>query len=336
MTAAALLTAPASTSGQPDDDGDGPRVVYMPPALVPGSPAWLEARRLGVGGSDVAAALGLSDFTTPYELYLDKVGELPPRVAQPRMRWGNLLEPVVRHEYAVQTGRRVVVPGSAFRSLRFPWMLANLDGQTDAQRLLECKTARTAEGWGEAGSADIPVPYLLQSQHYLVVMAATVIDVAVLIGGSDFRIYTVEADRELQQMIVDGTQAFWQRVADRDPPPVTTIEDARMRWGGVNAKGNVQASEAALQAVATLRDATQHRKDLEGVEAEHKAFLMGVLGEAGDTLVDVQGRPLVTWKQAKAPEEFDTAAFKAEHPGLYVDYLRRGTPSRKFLLKNNT
>ena len=31
---------------------------------------WLEARRLGVGGSDVAAILGLSKYKSPYQLWL--------------------------------------------------------------------------------------------------------------------------------------------------------------------------------------------------------------------------------------------------------------------------
>ncbi len=29
---------------------------------------WLEARRLGIGGSDVAAILGLSKYSSPYQL----------------------------------------------------------------------------------------------------------------------------------------------------------------------------------------------------------------------------------------------------------------------------
>ena len=33
---------------------------------------WLQARKLGIGGSDVAAILGLSKYKSPYQLWLDK------------------------------------------------------------------------------------------------------------------------------------------------------------------------------------------------------------------------------------------------------------------------
>ena len=38
---------------------------------------WLAWRRKGVGGSDVAAALGLSPYRTARELYYDKIGVVP-------------------------------------------------------------------------------------------------------------------------------------------------------------------------------------------------------------------------------------------------------------------
>ena len=38
---------------------------------------WLEYRRKGIGGSDVAAVLGLSPFCTARDLYCDKTGIKP-------------------------------------------------------------------------------------------------------------------------------------------------------------------------------------------------------------------------------------------------------------------
>lgn len=36
--------------------------------------AWLDRRRAGIGGSDVAALLGLSRWKTPLDVFLDKAG----------------------------------------------------------------------------------------------------------------------------------------------------------------------------------------------------------------------------------------------------------------------
>ena len=36
---------------------------------------WLEYRRMGIGGSDVAALLGISKWKSPLELWLEKTGQ---------------------------------------------------------------------------------------------------------------------------------------------------------------------------------------------------------------------------------------------------------------------
>jgi predicted phage-related endonuclease len=45
-----------------------------------------------------------------------------------------------------------------------------------------------------------------------------VADIAVLIGSRDFRIYEIPADRELQEMILDGEARFWDMVKAGTPP----------------------------------------------------------------------------------------------------------------------
>ena len=67
---------------------------------------WLEERRQGIGGSDAAAAVGLSPWKTRLELWLEKTGQTPDREETPEMRRGTLLEPVVKQLYADATGRR--------------------------------------------------------------------------------------------------------------------------------------------------------------------------------------------------------------------------------------
>ena len=42
--------------------------------LIHGSPEWLAFRRTGIGGSDAAAILGLSSFTSNVEVWEEKTG----------------------------------------------------------------------------------------------------------------------------------------------------------------------------------------------------------------------------------------------------------------------
>jgi putative phage-type endonuclease len=182
-------------------------------------------RMTGIGGSDAAAVLGLSKWKTPLQVYLEKLGQGGLMLDNEAMAWGRALEPVIRQQYAERTGRIVYLPDTALRHKEHDFMIANLDGYTDDGRVLEVKTARSGQEWGEPGSDEIPTNYLLQVQHYLTVTGFEWADVAVLIGGSDFRIYEIRADKDLQALLIEGEAEFWQRVQDRNPPdPKTAAE----------------------------------------------------------------------------------------------------------------
>lgn len=297
---------------------------------------WLEARRTGIGGSDVAPILGLSKWATPLSVYMQKRGELGEQAENDAMRWGRYLEPVVRQAYADQTGYEVRVLPEMIRHPVHDFMVANLDGFVAPahapRRVFEAKTARTAEGWGEPGTDQIPQPYLLQVQHYLAVTGFVVADVAVLIGGSDFRLYEVPEDRELQEMLVDAEADFWSRVQRGEPPEPVTAADAIARWGRSSRSDMVMADETVMQALQTIRSARESIQAAEALEDAAKAVVMRALGDA-DTLVDAAGRTLCTWRAAAAPQRLDAAALKAAHPDLCAQFLKAGEPTRRFLVK---
>jgi len=296
-------------------------------------PDWLEARRTGIGGSDVAAILGISKYKTPLSVYQEKRGELAPQADNGPMRWGRYLEPVVRQAYADETGREVRLPTELIRHPQHDFMIANIDGVVvDERRLFEAKTARSGDGWGEPGTDQIPQAYLLQVQHYMTVTALPIADVAVLIGGSDFRIYEVRADAELQDMLVDAEREFWQAVQIGEPPAPVSYADVIARWGHASRAGLVMADDAALSSLDTLRRVRAQLAELEAEEDAAKTAVMKALGEC-DTLVDSRGHTLATWKAQKGARRFDAAAFKGAHPDLHAAFLRAGEPSRRFLLK---
>ena len=293
---------------------------------------WLQARTTGIGGSDVAAILGLSKWKTPLAVYQEKRGEIEPQEENAAMRWGHYLEPVVRQAYADETGREVRLPAELIRHPKHDFMIANIYGFTDDGRLFEAKTARSGDGWGEPGTDQVPQAYLLQVQHYMKVTALPIADVAVLIGGSDFRLYEVRADDELQDMLVDAEREFWRQVQAAEPPEPVSYADVIARWGRASRADLVMVDDEALRALAQLRDLKTQREHLDLAEEEWKAVVLKKLGEA-DTLVGSDGRTLATWKAQKGAQRFDGAAFKAAHPDLYAQFTKVGEPFRRFLLK---
>jgi len=299
---------------------------------------WLAQRRRGIGGSDAACVLGLSPWKTPYALWLEKTGQSADDDADSAaMLWGRTLEPVIRAHYCAQTGRTVQTPQCIIAHPDYPWMLANVDGLTDCGKVLEIKTARFADDWGEAGSDEVPDAYALQVQHYMAVTGRAAADIAVLIGGSDFRIYHVPENRELQSNLMEAEAAFWQLVQSKTPPAPTTFAEAQQRW--LAEKGATSKSAAAgddiLPIVRELRQLRHEIKDGEVRKAQYELQIIEYMHNIGcDTLLDETGRAICTNKPIKGARRFNAKAFAVEHAKLYAQYLHEAAPYMRFAFKN--
>jgi putative phage-type endonuclease len=331
-----------------------PTGVLAAPADLP-EDEWLAMRRTGIGGSDVGALLGMSKYTSPYELYLDKRGELPdmprPEGLERAARWGHLHEPLLAAEFARQhnvTTRRV----GLIRHETEAWRLANLDRQVlgcpDGPCLLEIKnrSAYKAGEWGETGDPDgVPDTEALQTHWYMAVTGYRHAHVAVLINGNDDRYYRVDGDDQIAGDVTDMARSFWQRIQDGTPPPVdgsqATTELLACIYEGDPDKEIVVApgeAEALRQQRAEILD-REAAIAIERAEVENR--MREILGEAEIAICD--GAPAFTWKRngvfaAKRFREaepelaaqythmvpaIDTKALAAGHPDIYRAHRAR-------------
>lgn len=188
---------------------------------------WLESRRKGIGGSDVAALFGVSPWVSPYSLYLDKLGELPERGDSAVLEAGRDLEPMTRRRYIADTGREIVDCQGQYQHPEHRWMLATTDGTIlpcddhDGAGVFEGKTTNPyAKGEWEDGP---PLYYLTQVTHYMVVTGRTWASIAVLVLGEPDPLMwaDVELDEEFAGMLVEAERRFWvDHVESRVPPEV--------------------------------------------------------------------------------------------------------------------
>jgi putative phage-type endonuclease len=294
---------------------------------------WLDERRKGIGGSDVAAILGLSPFKTAYQVYQEKRKEIADWEGNETTDWGKRMEPAIRQWYSDQTGRAVRLPDKIMYHQKYPFMLASLDGFTDDRRIVEIKTTRSSKGWGEPGTNEIPDYYAVQVHHYMIVTGFEVADVPVSIAGGSPALYEVEADKELSDMIIEAEAAFWQRIQDGNPPDPVTYADAVARFGKVKSEGIVTASPMAEGAVDELRRIKSLITIYEADEEAIKGRLIAYIGDNGDTLINSNGDTLLTYKFTSGRKTFDSKSFEKDHPDLFQKYLKIGEPSRRFLLK---
>lgn len=269
---------------------------------------WLEARRLGIGGSDAAAVCGLSNWKTALGLYMEKIGEGEDQDETERMYWGKRLEDIVAEEYTRRTERDASVWPVMLRSIRHPFMLANLDrlilprDPAEGYGVLECKTVDryAAKEWGDPGTSNVPKEYMLQVQHYMVVTGFTWADLAVLIGGNEFRIYRIDHDPEIAKSLVTLEEEFWGMVKNRIPPEPdcdhkTTRELLQRLYPKTNGE-IVDLSDLAADS-EHLREAKGKIKELEGIERFHSNRLLAAMGEASLGLLPDGTAYARTWRE---------------------------------------
>jgi putative phage-type endonuclease len=291
---------------------------------------WLAERRQGIGGSDVAAILGLSRFRTAVDVWLDKRGMGEPQPETDAMRFGSLLEPVVIQEFTRRTGFEVRRGLPIQKSEEHPFMLASLDGLIEDERaIVEAKTARTADGWGEDGSSEIPAYYHTQVAHYMAVTDAVLAYVPVLIGGQDFRIYTVDRDDAFVADLIEAEREFWEdHVLTGIPPVPTTAEDALRLWARDDGT-SIEADDELAETVAKLKTLKAEIKNLE----ERAAFLEDRVrvAFAEHATLTHGGQVLATCK-AQAARRVDVKSLEAAHPDI-ASMFRRESTSRVLRLK---
>ncbi len=185
--------------------------------------AWLEARRQGIGASDMAAVLGVSTWGSPLSVYAEKRGVVPLEDKEEEWQfWGKRLEPVILEHFALQTGRNVRFAGKLLQSLEHPWALATLDGEQifDAIRSEEsigqwCPVEVKNLRYPPDG---IPLQYRVQLNQQMLVTGTDRASFCLLATGSAFYMADVEREEGIIKTIIETGEIFWEMVKNGTPP----------------------------------------------------------------------------------------------------------------------
>ena len=173
---------------------------------------WLEQRRQGIGGSDMADLFNIEGAYggCRRRLWYDKTATPPdrPRAQTDQMLRGKMLEDVAAQQYELDTGRKLIRAGRRPRiHPSAPWARVNIDRgicpvpEHQGRGALEIKTQN---GWmfRRTRMEGLPEGYILQLQHALWVTGASWGAFMVLQPDSWARAkWDVEADPELQEAI---------------------------------------------------------------------------------------------------------------------------------------
>jgi len=212
---------------------------------MPKPPTWQQFRRGGITGTDAAALLGRGG--SPYTVWADKQGKLPPTEESEAMYWGNRLEDTVAEEFSYRSAtmllrptpgeaRDLCLPGEPLEGCRIlflddenlhpgqryrmvlqnierPWMRSTPDTFFVVSRkpvsigILECKTTGQRMAKDWA-DGDAPYAAQIQLQWNLAVSGLKHGALACLIGGQRFVAYRTTRNEKFIEYITQEALKF--------------------------------------------------------------------------------------------------------------------------------
>ena len=278
-------------------------------------------RKSFLGGSDVAAVLGLSPWATPLELWQQKTGRVEKRsddpAAQRRYSRGHKLEPFIRDmviEKLQDMGLQVelVACNERYIDSDHPFMSCEIDFELlltgealigdeivmfDGEHInadAKSVTGFARKKWGVENTEDVPIEYAAQFMFGLGITGRRYCLVAALRSFDDVDVYWTVREDETVAAMREKCADFWLShvVADVAPDPFK-FSDIVALFPLDNGLG-VDATDDVAQAVAQLRSVNDQIKQLESQQESLKFLICDFISPHAE--LRMAGRTVATWK----------------------------------------
>ena len=281
---------------------------------------WLEVRNMGIGGSDAGVIMGLNSYKSPFQLWMEKTGQIQPEDLSDNeyVYWGTVLEDAVARRFSELTGKNVAHRGT-LQSEEYPFMLANVDRMVVGEDAgLECKTANAFSSKKWDGD-EIPDSYYCQCLHYMAVTGCQKWYIAVLVGGNHFIWKEIKRNEEDIQALIKAESEFWDKVQKKEMPPVDwTVSCADALKEKFHDNGEeMELPDEAGEILKELDKCQDAEKVLKQEIQLQKNKICAILG---DFQVGKIGDRKVLWKSQNGRESIDLKKLKRAADGMF--YLR--------------
>lgn len=298
-----------------------------------------------LGGSDIAAVLGISPWKTPVDLWKDKTtpridGGGRKAVFTRGIRWESVVaEMLVESLKADGHEVEIVATNNRYQDAEFPFMASEIDFEirldgSDEITNVELKTVHPFKmrEWGESGSDELPVHYTAQVMHGLGVTKRRNAMLAALFGADELRTYPVAADDETIAAIRLRAAQFWfDHVLTGIPPDPVNVEDLSKLFA---TDGDQPALLADEDLTSKLLRSRAIATEIKAREAEAEVLEFDIKRAMRDCteIVLPNGKKAVEWKQ-RSGSWLDETALKEAQPKLAREFTRKWE-KRVFTIKS--
>jgi putative phage-type endonuclease len=300
-----------------------------------------------IGGSDVAAILGVSPWLSPFMLYQKKIGEFVEDVTPAKQKLfdrGHRWEPIVVEMLVDELKDRghdvqILARNQRYQDPEFPFLAAEIDLELliDGEEVNgEAKTVNpfAVKDWGDENSDQIPIYYAAQVMHGLMIKPRRRAVIAALTGFDDKpRIHFLERDEETIAGIRTREIAFWNSIQTRNAPALATADDVAFLYKRDMGK-TIEANPDILAVCEMLKDTKGQIKTAE-IQADLLATQIKIfMGDAAVLTFD--GKPVCTWKNNKNGTKTDWQAIAEQlqaSPEIITAHTKVTNGARPLLLK---
>jgi putative phage-type endonuclease len=294
---------------------------------------WLQHRQKSIGGSDAPSIIGLNPWSSPYTVWADKLGKLPPKEDNEAMRQGRDLEFYVAQRFSEATGKKVRRENNILINPDFPFAHANVDRMVIGEDAgLECKTTSVLNVKNFKNGA-FPDTYYVQCVHYMMVTGCKKWYLAVLVLNKEFMVFEIERDEEEIEALAKAEEEFWKLVETRTSPATdgatSTTNTISVLYPESNDDSvNLFAYESELQQFMAL---TSQIKELERLRDEMANKVKAFLGESGRGESE---NYKVSWASTSR-STFDSKRFASEHKDIDLSEYYKTSTYRTFKVTEN-
>jgi len=268
------------------------------------------------------------------ESILTKLGMMPiPDLSGiEAVQMGHVMEPVILELAAKKLGCEVKKIDHAMSHPKELWLKSHFDGVTPMNELVEAKNYNASVRHKfDADTGMMPPADLAQCVHEATVFGTDTVYLAVLFGGQEFVMIKVNVTEQMKESHIKDMAVHWAKVVNKTIPDPSSVEEARLIFPAAQT-GLKVATNKSERYCQDLKAIKHQIKLLESQEEILQTALMTEMGDA-ESLVDVGGSALVTWKNAKSSMRFDSKLFEQTMPDTYKKFVYEVPGSRRFLVK---
>lgn len=183
--------------------------------LEQNTPEWLEFRKNHIGASDAPAIMQKSPWTTPYQLWQQKLGLIGGPEDNEAMQRGREREPQARNEFNRITG--FFVNPVVVKNRDYPFMCASMDGLSECgEHAVEIKIPGRQDH-EIAMDGCIPEKYVPQLMHQMIVCDLKSIYYFSW-NESSSKIIELSRDSQQEKVLLDREKQFWDCLENLKPP----------------------------------------------------------------------------------------------------------------------